>query len=117
MYWFEFVITSIALVMLYWLWLRQFKHALLTLYGIVNAVATLQMSMYIAWKRRWVEDMLLDRVSSRKLSLDSCTTGYPYRDLSTVYSGVTVLEPSSIPTVSVSSSSSAAAAALSVVGH
>ena len=55
-YWFEFVITSIALVMLYWLWLRQFKHALLTLYGIVNAVATLQMSMYIAWKRRWLLD-------------------------------------------------------------
>ena len=74
----------------------------------------MQMSMYIAWKRRWVEDMLLDRVSSRKLSLNSCTTGYPYRDLSTVYSGV--LEPSSIPTVSVSSSS-VAAAALSVVGH
>ena len=82
----------------------------------VMGVATLQMSMYIAWKRRWVEDMLLDRVSSCKLSLDSCTTGYPYRDLSTVYSGVMVLEPSSIPTVSVSSSS-AAAAALSVVGH
>ena len=37
-YWFEFVITSIALVMLYLNWLRQFKHALLTLYGIVNAL-------------------------------------------------------------------------------